>query len=102
MAARRVDDQRLRPAVLWITEEPPDRGLGGGNIRQAHLLLGLARRADVTLLVMGTLGDEAVRAACAEVIDLPGVRLPAPRSTTVRRLFDLWIAARGPREVVLT
>ncbi|MDQ2648018.1 MAG: glycosyltransferase family 4 protein [Actinomycetota bacterium] len=97
-----MDDQRPRPAVLWITEEPPDRSLGGGNIRQAHLLLGLARRADVTLLVMGTLGDEGVRDACAEVIDLPGVRLPAPRSTTARRLFDLWIAARGPREVVLT
>src|SRR5262249_46029658 len=27
-----------RPRVLWVTDEPPDRAQGGGNIRQAMLL----------------------------------------------------------------
>lgn len=102
MAAHRVGDRLARPSVLWITQEPPDRSLGGGNIRQAHLVTALAHRADVTLLVMGTLADDEVRDAVAEVIDLPGVHLPEPRWRPLRRLFDLWIAARGPREVVLT
>jgi glycosyltransferase involved in cell wall biosynthesis len=102
MAAHRVGDRLARPSVLWITQEPPDRSLGGGNIRQAHLVEALARRADVTLLVMGTQADAAVRAVAAEVIDLPDVILPAPRWNVARRLFDLWVAARGPREVVLT
>jgi glycosyltransferase involved in cell wall biosynthesis len=102
MTAPRVGDRRARPSVLWITQEPPDRSLGGGNIRQAHLVAALAQRADVTLLVMGTLADDGVRDAVTEVIDLPGVHLPEPRWKPARRLFDLWIAARGPREVVLT
>ena len=87
--------------VLWITEEAPDRSLGGGNIRQAHLVEGLARRAEVTLLLFGTLGDDAVRAAVAEVVEVHGVPVPAPRRRTLRRLHDLWIAWRGPREVAL-
>ena len=102
MVRRRVGDRLARPSVLWITQEPPDRSLGGGNIRQAHLVMALAARADVTLLVMGTLSDDGVRRAVAEVVELPGVRLPEPRSKPIRRLFDLWIAGRGPREVVLT
>src|SRR5436190_14874552 len=102
MAAPRMGDRGARPSVLWITQEPPDRSLGGGNIRQAHLVQRLALEADVTLLVMGELRDPEVRAAVAEVIDLPGVRLPEPRVNALRRAFDLWIAVRGPREVVLT
>ena len=79
-----------RPRVLWITEEPPDRALGGGNIRQAHLIEGLARRADVTLLMFGPLGDAGVRAAVAEVVEVHGVAVPAPQRRVVRRLHDLW------------
>jgi glycosyltransferase involved in cell wall biosynthesis len=97
----RPDDPVARPRVLWITDEAPDRSQGGGNIRQAHLLEGLARRADVTLLTFGTLRDEQVRAALAGLVELPELPVPAPARRSVRRLYDLWIAARGPREVVL-
>lgn len=93
-----------RPRALWITDEPPDRGLGGGNIRQAHLVLGLGRVADVCLLVVGDLGDKQVRDSLAELIEVPAVKLPEPRRKFARRLFDLWIAlgAKGPREVAIT
>jgi glycosyltransferase involved in cell wall biosynthesis len=101
MAERGAAGGPDRPRVLWITEEPPDRALGGGNIRQAHLIEGLARRADVTLLMFGALGDDGVRTAVAEVVEVHGVPVPAPRPRLARRLLDLWIAARGPREVVL-
>ena len=86
-----------RPSVLWITDEPPDRSLGGGNIRQAHLVEGLARAADVTLLLVGELHDDVVRAAVREVVEVAPVRLPEPRTRFVRRLFDLWLAlGAGP------
>lgn len=90
--------------MLWVTDEPPDRSLGGGNIRQAHLLAGLGRVAEVTLLVMGEVADDHVHESVAEVIEVPTVPLRAPRSRTVRRLFDLWLAlvASGPWEVALT
>jgi glycosyltransferase involved in cell wall biosynthesis len=106
MAGRAVPERGAtgaadRVRVLWITEEPPDRALGGGNIRQAHLIEGLARRADVTLLMFGTLGDAGVRNAVADVVEVQGIGVPAPRRRLVRRSFDQWIAARGPREVVL-
>ena len=94
--------RRLR--VLWITDEPPDRRLGGGNIRQAHLVEALGRVADVCLLVIGELDDPQVREQLSEVIEVPGVELPEPRHKAVRRVFDLWLAlgARGPREVAIT
>ena len=102
MAVPPADEIPARPSVLWVTDEVPDRALGGGNIRQAHLLEGLGRAADVTLLMVGALSDERVRAAMAQVIELPAVGLPEPRRRASRRMFDLWIAAAGPREVVLT
>ena len=39
--------------VLWVTAEVPDPGLGGGNIRQANLLRGLADRFRITVLAAG-------------------------------------------------
>lgn len=97
-------ERRDRPRVLWITDEPPDGGLGGGNIRQAHLVRGVGRVADVCLLVVGNLGDRQVRDSLAELIEVPSVKLPEPRRKFVRRLFDLWLAlgAKGPREVAIT
>jgi glycosyltransferase involved in cell wall biosynthesis len=94
-------DPGSRPRVLWITEEPPDRSLGGGNIRQAHLVQGMGRRAEVTLLMFGSLRDEGVRAAVADLVEVHGVPLLAPRQRWIRRLQDLWIAWRGPREVAV-
>ncbi len=93
-----------RPRVLWITDEPPDHSLGGGNIRQAHLVAGLGRVAEVCLLVMGEVADAQVRESVARVIEVPTRPLPGPRNKTARRLLDLWLAlaARGPWEVALT
>ena len=91
-----------RPTVLWITDEPPDRSLGGGNIRQAHLLGGLTEVADVTLLLVGELKDAAVRSSLATLIEVGSGEPRVWRSQTARRIQDLWIAVRGPREVVTT
>jgi glycosyltransferase involved in cell wall biosynthesis len=76
--------------VLWVTAEPPDRDLGGGNIRQANLLIGLARDADVHLALAGTLRDQAVRAAVAGLREVPLPEPPAlSQRKTVRRVRDL-------------
>lgn len=94
----------VRPRVLWITDEPPDRSLGGGNIRQAHLLAGLGRVAEVCLLVMGEVTDDHVHESVGEVLEVPTVPLSAPRTRTGSRLLRLWLvlAATGPWEVALT
>jgi glycosyltransferase involved in cell wall biosynthesis/GT2 family glycosyltransferase len=92
-----------RPRVLWVTDEPPDRNLGGGNIRQAMLLDVVAERLDVTLLVMGGRPDEGTRNRLTEVLEVP---LPAPRPipsrVTVRRVRDVWqvVVRRLPREIL--
>lgn len=92
-----------RPRVLWITDEAPDADLGGGNVRQSHLVRGLARVADVHLLVVGDGPDAAVAAAVAEVTAVADPGLPEPAWKPFRRAHDLWLAlvARGPREVAL-
>jgi glycosyltransferase involved in cell wall biosynthesis len=89
---------RLR--VLWVTAEPPGRDLGGGHIRQAHLVEGLAARAEVTVLSAGAVRDPAVRAAAA-VIEVPAGRVVAPRNHLAERIRNLWVAvvARQPLEV---
>jgi glycosyltransferase involved in cell wall biosynthesis len=91
-----------RTRVLWVTDEPPDRSLGGGNIRQAMLLDALRDRIEVTLLLTGRLDDEMTRRHVAEVLEL---RRPRPRplhSHTRRRLHHTWraIARRRPSELV--
>ena len=43
----------MRDGVVWVTSEVPDRDGGGGNIRQAHLLVALAEHTPVDLLVAG-------------------------------------------------
>jgi len=84
--------------VLWVTDEPPDRNLGGGNIRQAHLVTALAERLPTTLLVAAHLHDVRTRAALASVIEVPVVKF-VPRSETLRRLRDLGHALAGPSEI---
>src|SRR5579884_1461177 len=56
--------------VLWVTNQPPDRNLGGGSIRQAYLFGALAHRYAVDLLLAGELRDDDVRAAAAHVTEL--------------------------------
>jgi glycosyltransferase involved in cell wall biosynthesis len=97
-----VSEQDRRPRVLWVTTEPPDRHLGGGSIRQAHLLDALVTHADVTLLLYGsTLRDERSKAGLAGLVEVPGPAVPTPGRPFARRLHDLREAlfAADPPEV---
>lgn len=81
-------DPLSRPRILWVTEERPDRNLGGGSIRQSHLFEALARRYRTDLLMVGELGDERVRACAAELIELPDIRAPWTTHPVGRRLLE--------------
>lgn len=86
--------------ALWIAQEPPDRDLGGGSIRQAHLIEALGRRVPTDLLLAGQLRDERTRAALSRVIEVDDPPRWDPPNRTVRRMADLWLglAERTPRE----
>jgi glycosyltransferase involved in cell wall biosynthesis len=89
--------QRSRPRVLWVTEERPDRTLGGGSVRQAHLLEQVASVLPVDLLLTGQVHDQRVRAAAAHVTELD-VRLAfTPEQPLVRQLHWLLVALLSPR-----
>jgi glycosyltransferase involved in cell wall biosynthesis len=90
--------------VLWVTDEPPDRNQGGGNIRQAGLLDGICDRVDVTLLLVGHLRDEVTRAKLGEVLEIPTPRRRTPRSLTQRRIRDIWhaVVRRRPAEILVS
>ncbi len=91
--------------LLWVTDEPPDRNLGGGNIRQARLLERLSDRLDVTLLLVGRLRDEAVHRDLVECFEVAEPRPERrPRNLIERRVRDVWqaLARRLPSEVVVT
>ena len=87
--------------ALWVTAEPPDFDLGGGNIRQAHLLAGAAERFELHLLIAGELSDPTLRRALASVTEVERPPPPRPRSRTRRRMGDLTVAlfGRAPYEV---
>jgi glycosyltransferase involved in cell wall biosynthesis len=70
--------------VLWVTGEVPDREGGGGNQRQAHLLLGVAEHVPVDLLVAGPVRDAAVVAAVRRIVDV-GVAPAPPATGSLRR-----------------
>ncbi len=57
--------------VLWVTDEPPDRRLGGGNIRQSYLFAALSSVVPTELLVVGPVTDEHVTSRAASVTELP-------------------------------
>lgn len=82
--------------VLWVTDEVPDRALGGGNIRQAHLLAALADRVETHLLLAGSLGDDLAREAVAGVTEVPASPSRPPITLPRRRLQDLWLALGHP------
>jgi glycosyltransferase involved in cell wall biosynthesis/GT2 family glycosyltransferase len=100
-AAPPPSSDRSRPRVLWVTDEPPDRNKGGGNIRQAMLLDALHGRIDVTLLLAGHLEDDATRARLAAVMEVPRPRPQAEDGPVQRRVRDLWrvVAQRRPADV---
>lgn len=91
-----------RPRVLWVTDEPPDRRQGGGNIRQAMLLDALADRFDVTLLLVGRLSDVVTRRRIDRILELPRPRIVPARNIVERRARDLanTLARRQPSEAV--
>jgi glycosyltransferase involved in cell wall biosynthesis len=93
-----------RPRVLWVSDEPPDRHQGGGNIRQAMLLDSLSARVDITLLLVGRLHDEETRQRVTAVLELPPHHARRPRRATSRRVHDLWrvLGRRRPSEVTDT
>ena len=68
--------------VLWLTSQVPDRNLGGGNIRQAHLLAAAAATHEVHLAVVGRLADDELRRSLAGLTELP---VPAPIHGNRRR-----------------
>ena len=82
---------RSRTSVLWVTEEAPDRAGGGGGLRQANLLIELARHLDVDLLMVGELRDDGVRSAVRTVAE---VAVPSGASRPRRALLDLVIGGR--------
>src|SRR5437763_17064358 len=85
--------------VLWVSAEPPDRSLGGGNIRQAHLLAAVADRHETHLLLAGTVTDDLVRSRLAGLVVVPAAQSPQPRQVWRRRLLDLRLAGpEGPPE----
>jgi glycosyltransferase involved in cell wall biosynthesis len=89
--------RRRRPArVLWVTEEPPDRALGGGNIRQSHLFQVLAAAMPTDLLVTGSVADEDVRALAANLIELHPHPVPESQRPLGRRARELAVLLGSP------
>ena len=90
--------------MAWVTDEVPDRGLGGGHIRQAHLVAGLSDVADVTLVVSGDGTEPALREQVVTLLEVPDAPPRRWRIRSLRRVYDLWFAlgGRAPREVAIT
>ncbi len=88
--------------ALWVTSEAPDFNVGGGSIRQAHLLAGLGRRFDqVDLVLAGHLSDPAVAGGLAGITEVATEARRVPAPVAWRRGSDLWRAfvRRRPAEV---
>lgn len=93
----RPPDPASEPAaVLWVTDEPPDRDAGGGGIRQAHLFAAVARAHPTDLLVVGDVTDPLVRAAARRVIELPRGRALWSEHPLGRRLLELALLLAYP------
>ena len=95
--------------VLWVTDEVPDAGRGGGSIRQYHMLKRVAEKVEVDLLLAGELTDTDLRDRLRKVVAFPR---PAShmsswgtgRVGTARRRIDnlaTVLPGRPPSEVVL-
>jgi len=88
--------------VAWVTPFAPDRNGGGSQIRQAHLLLGLAARADIQLICPGPVRDPAVLEAVTTLTEVePPGTVWRDRHPWLRRAAGLaaLVGSRQPREV---
>jgi glycosyltransferase involved in cell wall biosynthesis len=96
-----------RPQLLWVSAEIPDAELGGGSIRQYHLLRRISRRADIDLVLVGELRDQSILnyVRQATTIGRPPSHgaIEGPLSTARRRALNLssLIPGSRPSEVVL-
>ena len=92
-----------------MTDEIPDRDLGGGSIRQYHLLKRAAVHADVDLVLVGQLTDDDLRGMLRKVKCIPRPSDPltpwgsGPARTARRRVHNLatMLPGRPPSEVAL-
>lgn len=87
--------------VAWVSPFAPDRGGGGGQIRQAHLLLALAGRASIRLVCPAPVADAAVARAVAAVVDASPAEGWRDRHPWRRRVADVAavLGSRQPMEV---
>ena len=96
-------NEKARPRILWLTDEVPSPHLGGGSIRQFHLLDRISEVADVELVLIGSLDSAHLHHKLLSVheISRPLPRSPLPKP--VRRVQDLTqsIWGRFPSEVAL-
>lgn len=92
--------------VLWITDEVPDSALGGGSIRQYHLLKRTAERATVDLLLAGHLRPDSskeafsLRESLGRVIEVGRPKHRTPRYGWLRSRLAL-LPGLAPSEVAL-
>jgi glycosyltransferase involved in cell wall biosynthesis len=99
----------MPPRLLWVTDEIPDAGRGGGSIRQYHLLKRAALQAEVDLVLAGDLSDPELRGMLRNVKCIPRPRDPlsawgpGPMGTARRRMHNLAtiVPGRAPSEVAL-
>lgn len=91
--------------LLWVTDEVPDAGRGGGSIRQFNLLERAAKQADVDLLFVGDLDGVVLPSGLRKV---KSVGRGEPRrqqllETTRRRLINLaaFVPHQPPTEIAL-
>ena len=71
----------MTAGILWLTHEPPDPRRGGGALRQAGLLVELARRMPVDLVVAG----EPPAAEVADAVRRVVVVAPSPMRPSIQR-----------------
>lgn len=82
--------------VLWVTDEAPDRSLGGGSIRQSYLFEALASAFPVDLIAVHAPPDEHVRSVAASVTELPRASVPWTEHSVGRRALSLGIILGSP------
>lgn len=97
----------MRPRLLWVTDELPDPGRGGGSIRQYHLLRRVAEKADVDLLMVGDRLHPELSRVLRRVYTVerppPPLSRGGPLGTARRRVHNLatLVPGRPPSEVVV-
>jgi glycosyltransferase involved in cell wall biosynthesis len=86
--------------IVWITDEPPDRRLSGGSIRQSHQLVALAARHRVTLVLAGDAEpDPEVAAAVHRVVRAHQSPAGSPLRRRANRFLSQFTPA-GPTDAV--